>query len=157
MAFNPVLMRKHVYVYSIQSRANLSISKAALGAEQPLGRRTSCCVSLFAPNDLEGQSQSTLFSIGFWRVPRYTFGANLVILARKRDELSRSQARFGSIWTVLAPNDLEGQGQSSPFSIGFWRVPRYTFGANLVILAQKRDELSCGQQISTDGQTDGHL
>ena len=39
----------------------------------------------------------------------------------------------------LAPNDLEGHGQSTPFSIGFWKVPRYTFGANLVILAKKTD------------------
>ena len=44
---------------------------------------------------------------------------------------------------VLTPNDLEGQGQSTPFSIGLWRVPWYTIGANLAMLAQNRDELSC--------------
>ena len=64
-----------------------------------------------------------------------------MILARKRDELSGGQARFWPIWAVLTPNDLEGQGQSTPFSIGFWRVQRYTFGANLVILAPKRDDI----------------
>ena len=66
--------------------------------------------------------------------------------------------RTSPFWAVLTPNDLEGQGQSTPFSIGFWRVPRNTFGANLVILARKRDGLSCGQAAvyrQTDGWTDG--
>ena len=31
--------------------------------------------------------------------------------------------------------DKPCHGQSTPFSIGFWRDPRYTFGANLLILA----------------------
>ena len=59
---------------------------------------------------------------------------------------------------VLTTNDLECQGPSTPFSIGFWRVPRYTFGADLVILARKRDELSWSQAAvygRTDGRTDG--
>ena len=57
----------------------------------------------------------------------------------------------------MTPNDLEGHGQSAPLSIGFWRIPRYTFGANLVILAQKHNELSRGQAAvyrRTDGRTD---
>ena len=90
-------------------------------------------------------------------VPRYTFGANLGIPAHKYDELSRSQARFGWIWTILAPNDLEGQGQLAPFSTGFWGVPRYTFDAYLVTLARKREELSWSQAAiyrQTDGRTD---
>ena len=110
--------------------------------------------AVLTANDLQGQS--ILFSIGYWGVPRYTFGANLVILAQKIDELFCGQDRFGSIWAVLTPNDLEDQGQSTP-SIGFWRVPRYTFGANLVILARKRDELSRGQAAvyrRTDRRTD---
>ena len=64
---------------------------------------------------------------------------------------------FLLILIVLTPNDLEGQGQSTPFSIRFWRVPRYTFGANLVILSRKRDELTWSQAAiyrQTDGQTD---
>ena len=84
--------------------------------------RTSPFLSIWtvlAPNDLEGQGQSTPFSIGFWRVPWYTFGANMVSLAQNGDELSCGQARFSPIWTVLAPSDLEDQGQWTPFSIGF--------------------------------------
>ena len=96
-----------------------------MGAEQPLGRKRP--VIVLSSNGLEGHGEITPFSTGFWRVAK--FGANLVILAQKRDELLRGQARFWPIWAVLTPNDLEGQGQSTPFSIGFWRVPRYTFGA----------------------------
>ena len=42
-------------------------------------------------------------------------------------------------------NDLEGQGQWPPFSIPAESIPGCMFGANLVILAQIYDELSCGQ------------
>ena len=47
----------------------------------------------------------------------------------------------------FTPNDLEGQGQPTSFSMGVWRVPRYIFGANLMIPDRKHYELLCGQQI----------
>ena len=109
--------------------------------------------SVKVQNDLEGQGQSTPFSIASERVPRYTFCANLEILARILVELSRGHARFCENWSVKVQNDLEGQGQSTPFSIASERVPRYTFSANLEILARILVELSCGQ-ASTYGQTD---
>ena len=93
------------------------------------------------PNDFEGQGHSALFSIGFLRAPMYIFGANWVILVQTCDELLRRQARFYPILEVLDPNDLEGQGQSTLFSIVSQRDTRSKFGANLVTLAQKRDEL----------------
>ena len=45
--------------------------------------------------------------------------------------------------SVKVQNDLESQGQSSPFSKAALLIPRGIIGANLVILAE------------TDGQTDG--
>ena len=50
-------------------------------------------------------------------------------------------------WTVLAPNDLEVQDQSTPNSIGFWRASRYTFGANMVNITWKRNDVSIYQGI----------
>ena len=46
-----------------------------------------------------------------------------------------------------------GQGQSKPFSIRFLLVPRYTFDANLVIIA-RHNELSHGE-AAVYRQTDG--
>ena len=98
----------------------------------------------------------------FERVPRYTFCVNLEILARILVELLCGHARFCENWSVKVQNDLEGQGQSTPFSIASERVPRYTFCVNLEILARILVELSCGQASTygrtdrrTDGQTDG--
>ena len=70
-----------------------------------------------AQNDLEGQDQSTPFSIATDRVPRYTFCVNLKIIARILDELSCRQAPFCENWSVKVQNEFEGQDQSSPFWI----------------------------------------
>ena len=86
------------------------------------------------------------------------FGANLVILAQIYDELSRGQAGFPRILSQNWQNDLEDHSQWSPFSIAAESIPRCMFGANLVILDQICDELSCGQGKvygRTDGRTDG--
>ena len=69
------------------------------------------------------------------------FGANLVILAQIYDKLSRGKAEFPISQNGL--NDLEGQGQLPLFSIPAKCIPRCMFGANLVILDQLCDELSC--------------
>ena len=82
------------------------------------------------------------------------FGANLVILAEICDELSHRQAKFPRILSQNGQNDLEGQGQWSPFSIPTESVPWCMFGANLVIPAQMCDELSYGQGLRTDRWTD---
>ena len=73
------------------------------------------------------------------------FVANLVILAQTYDELSHKQTEFPRILRQNGQNDLKGQGQWPPFSIPAERIPRSMFGANLVILDQICDELSCGQ------------
>ena len=73
------------------------------------------------------------------------FGANLVILAQIYDELLRGQAEFPRILSQNGQNDPEGQGQWPLFSIPAESIPRCMFGANLVILDQICDDLSCGQ------------
>ena len=113
-------------------------------------------LSVKVPNDLEGQGQSRPFSKAALPILRCTIGANLVILAETGDELSRRQDHFGARLSVKVPNDLEGQGQSRPFSKAALLVPRCTIGANLVILAETGDELSRrqGRYGQTDGRTD---
>ena len=73
------------------------------------------------------------------------FDANLVIVAQIYDELSLGQAKFPRILSQYGQNDLEGKGQWPPFLIPAESTLWCMFGANLVILAQIYDKLSCGQ------------
>ena len=77
--------------------------------------------------------------------PECMFGANLVIVAQIYESLLHGQAAFPRILSQNGQNDLEGQGQWPPFSIPAASITGCMFGANLVILAQIYDELSCGQ------------
>ena len=131
-------------------------TRARLGRVAPLGRHRSVYKSNVEwrflngdpgwwPNDLEGQFQWPPFSIIAERIPRCIFGANLVILSQIHYKLSRRQAKFPRILSPIGQNDLEGQGQWPPFSIPVETIPGRMFGANLVILAQICDELSCRQ------------
>ena len=68
-------------------------------------------------------------------------------------------AKFPRILSQNGQNDLEGQGQWPPFSKPAESIPGYMFGANLVILAQIYDELSCWEAkfpriLSQNGQND---
>ena len=58
---------------------------------------------------------------------------------------------------VFGPNDLEGQGQISPYAIPSENLPRYTYKPNLVILGaffQKLLSLQAKVYRQTDGRTD---
>ena len=108
-------------------------------------------------NDLEGQNQWPPFSIPAERIPRYIFGANLVILTRIRYKLSHRQAKFPRILSQNGQNNLECHGQWPPFLIPVKRIPGCMFGANLVIPAETCNKLSRGQGKVygwTDGRTD---
>ena len=75
------------------------------------------------------------------------------------NELSHGQAEFRRILSQNRQNDLECQGQWPPFSIPAESIPGCMFGANLMILAQIYDELSCGQAkfpriLSQNGQNE---
>ena len=111
------------------------------------------------PNDLEGQGQWPPFSIPSERIPRCTFGANLVTLAQIHYKLSCRQAKFPRILSQYDQNDLESQGQWPPFWIPAESIPGWMLGANLVILAQICEELLHGQArfpkiLSQNGQSD---
>ena len=161
----PILPDVQINFGSIHARANRT--RARLGRVAPLGRPRSVYQSnlessFLSRNDgqMIGRSSSfTLFSIPAKSIPRCMLGANLMILAQVCDELSRGQAEFPRILSHNGQNDLEGQGQWHPFSIPVKSIPWCMLGANLVILAQICDELSCGQakfptSLSQNGQND---
>ena len=110
-------------------------------------------LSLNSQNDLEGQGQWPSFSIPDKIIPICMFGANLMIPSQICDELLCGRAEFPRI---LSQNDLQGQGQWPLFSIPAESIPGCIFVANLMILAQICDELSCGQS-KVHGLTDGQM
>ena len=97
------------------------------------------------PNDNEGQGQWPPFSLPAEGIPRCICGTNLVIIAQMHQKLLCGQTKFPRILSENAKITSEGQSQWSPFSIPAESIPRCMFGANLVILAQVCDKLSCRQ------------
>ena len=83
-----------------------------------------------------------------------TSGPNLVVLARTGDELSHGQAQNGVNFDFEVKFDVEGQGQSLLKTIGILTKVFYISGPNLVILAERGDELSRAQ--ACDWRTDVH-
>ena len=83
-----------------------------------------------------------------------TSGPNLVVLARTSDDLSQGQAQNGVNFDFEVKFDLEGHGQSLPKTIGILTKVFYIYDLNLVILAERGDELLRGQ--ARDWRTDGH-
>ena len=74
-------------------------------------------------------------------------------------KLVRGQTEIPKILSQNGQNDLEGQGQRPPCSIPSKSIPVCMFGANLVIVAQIYDELSCRKAefpriLSQNGQND---
>ena len=81
-------------------------------------------------------------------------GPNLVVLAQKGDELSHGQAQNGVNFDIEVKFDLRGQGQSLPKTTVILTKIFYSYGLNLVILAERGDELSHRQ--ARDWRTDIH-
>ena len=111
--------------------------------------------------NLTSQAQSTPKTTGILTKVFCNSGSNLVILARRGDELSHGQTQNGVNFDFQVKFDLEGQGQWPPKAIGTLTKVFYTYGLNLVILARTGDELSRGQACGyrthrrTHRQTDG--
>ena len=104
--------------------------------------------------NLTCQAQSTPKTIGILTKVFCTSGPNLVVLAPTGDELLHGLAQNGVNFDFEVKFDLEGQGQSLPKTIGILTKVFYIYGPNLVILAERGDELSRGQ--ARDWRTDGH-
>ena len=104
--------------------------------------------------NLTCQAQWTPKTIGILTKVFCTSGPNSVVLARTGDELSHGQAQNGVNFDFEVKFDLEGQGQSLPKTIGTLTKVFYIYGPNLVILAERGDELWRGQ--ARDWRTDGH-
>ena len=99
--------------------------------------------------------QISSYAILSMNVPRYTYKPNLVTLGTFSQKLLSGQARFGPILTVFGPNDLEVQGQISPYAIPSENFPRYIYKPNLVILGTFFQKLSSSHWRRTDNsQTD---
>ena len=109
-------------------------------------------------NEGEDQNQSCPKLIGILTVLRCIFGPNLVILAWTADDLWGGQAQNEVKFDFQVKFDLEGQGRSSPKTIGTLTKVFCTFVPNLVILAWTSGELSCGQarHWHTHTRTHGH-
>ena len=107
--------------------------------------------------NLTCQAQLTPKTIGILTKVFCTSGLNLVVLARTGDELSHRQAQNGVNFDFEVKFDLEGSFQSLPKTIGDLTKVFYIYGSNLVILAERGDELSCRQArdwLVKDTQTD---
>ena len=136
-------------------KADLSPAMVSLNiyknSANKFGRKTSFKIE----NEIEDQDQSIPKLIGILTQVFCTFGPNLVILAWTGDELSYRQAQNGITFDYEVKFDL--QGQSPPKTMGILTKVFNTYGPNLVILAWKGDELSCGQasDYRTHGRTDG--
>ena len=104
--------------------------------------------------NLTCQAQSTPKTIGILTKLFCTSGPNLVVLARTGDELSHGLAQNGVNFDFEVKFDLEGQGQSLPKTKVILTKVFYMYGPNLVILAERGDELSHGQ--ARDWRTGGH-
>ena len=105
----------------------------------------------------EDQGQWPPFSIPGDSIPRCILGAIFVILAQTC--VLHGQTEFPRTLSHIGQNDLEGQGQWPSFSIPAESIPWCMLGANLSILAQISDELSCGQAefptiLRQNGQND---
>ena len=100
------------------------------------------------------QAQSTPKTTGTLTKVFCTSGPNLVVLAQTGDELSHRQAQNGVNFDFEVKFDLEGQGQSLPKTVGILTKVFYIYGPNLVILAERSDELLRGQ--ACDWRMDGH-
>ena len=101
--------------------------------------------NVLTPKYLKTQGQISSYAIPSQNVLRYTYEPNLVILGTFFQKLLSGQARFGLILTIIGSNDLEYQGQMSPYAIPSENFHRYTYKPNLVILITFFLKLLCGQ------------
>ena len=102
-------------------------------------------------NWIEDQFKSIPKLVGIWTC---IFVLNLEIVTSIGGELWHGQAQNGVNFDFGVQFDLEGHNQSSQKTIGILTKVFYISGPNLVLLADRGDELSRRQ--NHDWRTDGH-
>ena len=127
-----------VSLNTLQTTVSLNIYKNSVNK---FGRKT----GLKIENEFEDQDQSIPKFTGILTELRCTFGQNLEILTSTGGEWSCRQAQNSVNFDFQVKFDLEGQGQSTPKTIGILTKMFCMSGSNLVILAGTSHKLSRGQ------------
>ena len=91
-------------------------------------------INLTLKNETEAECLSRPKSVGILTALRCISGPNLAILAWAGDKLSHGQAQSEVKFDFQVKFDLEGQGRSTPKTIGILTVLRYICSPNLVML-----------------------
>ena len=118
-----------VSLNTLQTTVSLNIYK---NSANKFGRKTGFKIE----NEFEDQDQS---------FPNFFFGQNLEILTSTGGEWSCGQAQNSVHFDFQVKFDLEGQGQSTPKTIGILTKMFCMSCSNLVILAGTSHKLSRGQ------------
>ena len=127
-----------VSLNTLQTTVSLNIYK---NSANKFGRKTSFKIE----NEFEDQDQSIPKFTGILTALRCIFGQNLEIPTSTGGEWSCGQAQNSVNFDFQVNFDLEGQGQSTPKTIGILTKMFCMSGSNLVILAGTSHKLSRGQ------------
>ena len=127
-----------VSLNTLQTTVSLNIYK---NSANKFGRRTGFKIE----NEFRDQDQSIPKFTGILTELRCIFGQNLKILTSTGDEWSCGQAKNSVNFDFQIKFDLEGQGQSTPITIGILTKMFCMPGSNLVILAGLSHKLLRGQ------------
>ena len=127
-----------VSLNTLQTTISLNIYK---NSANKFGRKTGFKIK----NEIEDQYQSILKLTGISTELRCIIGQNLEILTSTGGGWSCGQAQNCANFDFQVKFDLEGQGQSTPKTIGILTKLFCMSGSNLVILARTSDKLSRGQ------------
>ena len=127
-----------VSLNTLQTTISLNIYK---NSANKFGRKTGFKIE----NEIEDHYQSIPKLTGMLTELRCIIGQNLEILTSTGGEWSRGQAQNCVTFDFQVKFDLEGQGQSTPNTIGILTKLFCMSGSNLVILAETSDKLSRGQ------------
>ena len=127
-----------VSLNTLQTTISLNIYK---NSANKFGRKTGFKIK----NEIEDHYQSIPKLTGMLTELRCIFGQNLEILTSTGGEWSCGQAQNCVNFDFQVKFDLEGQGQSTPKTIGILTKLFCMSGSNLVILAGTSDKLSRGQ------------
>ena len=127
-----------VSLNTLQTTISLNIYK---NSANKFGRKTGFKVK----NEIEDQYQSIPKLTGIWTELRCIIGQNLEILTSTGGEWSCGQVQNCVNFDFQVKFDLEGQGHSTPKTIGILTKLLCMSGSSLVILAGTSDKLSRGQ------------